>query len=97
VRLAVLDSGHTLGTKFLFALIRLASRQPTPDPLKLVTYRPDFYGALMKRITHEAMRGPSAWSIGQRELMAAVVSKANASEYCTIAHTAVSTRALGNG
>jgi uncharacterized peroxidase-related enzyme len=97
VRLAVLDSGHTLATKLLFALIRFASRQPTPEPLKLVAYRPDFFGSRMKLITHEAMRGSSAWSVGERELMAAVVSKANACEYCVRAHAAVSTRALGSG
>jgi uncharacterized peroxidase-related enzyme len=96
VRLAVLDSGHTLGTKFLFAVIRFFSRQPTPEPLKLVTYRPDFYGTFMKRVTQEAMRGPSAWSVGERELMAAVVSKANACDYCIRAHTAISTLALGD-
>jgi uncharacterized peroxidase-related enzyme len=97
VRLAILDQGHAWSTKVLFAFIRLVSRQPTPEPLKLVAYRPGFYGSFMKRITHEAMRGPSAWSVGERELMAAVVSKANASEYCIRAHTAVSTRALGSG
>jgi uncharacterized peroxidase-related enzyme len=47
----------------------------------------------MKKVTHEAMRGPSAWSVGDRELMAAFVSKANESEYCIKAHTAVSTKA----
>jgi uncharacterized peroxidase-related enzyme len=97
VRLAILDSGHTLGTRLLFAFIRFVSRQPTPEPLKLVAYRPDFYGTFMRRLSHEAMRGPSAWSAGERELMAAVVSKANGCEYCIRAHTAVSTQALGSG
>jgi uncharacterized peroxidase-related enzyme len=47
----------------------------------------------MKAFTHEAMRGQSAWSVGDRELMAAVLSKANECEYCIKAHTAVSVRA----
>ena len=42
----------------------------------------------MKNITHEAMRGPSTWSVGDRELMAAFVSKVNACEFCIGAHTA---------
>jgi hypothetical protein len=75
MRLAILDSGHGFGAKALFAFIRLVSRQPVPDAVKLVTYRPDFYGTPMKEVTHEAMRGPSAWSVGDRELMAAFVRR----------------------
>jgi uncharacterized peroxidase-related enzyme len=42
------------------------------------------------------MRGPSAWSVGDRELMAALVAKTNECEWCTKAHTAVAERAYGN-
>jgi uncharacterized peroxidase-related enzyme len=96
VRLAILDSGHRLGTKILFALIRTLSRQPIAGPVKLMMYRPDFLGAHLKELTHEAMRGPSAWSVADRELMAAFVSKLNACEYCISAHTAVAARAYRN-
>ncbi len=88
MRLENLNSGYTFGTKVLFAFIQLASRQPVPDAAKLVFYRPDFYGDRMKQVTHEAMRGPSAWSVGDRELMAAFVSKTNKCEFCIGAHTA---------
>ena len=93
MRLEILNSGYTFGTKALFAFIRLASRRPVPDAAKLVFYRADFYGDPMKKITHEAMRGPSAWSVGDRELMAAVVSKTNECEFCIGAHTATAARA----
>jgi uncharacterized peroxidase-related enzyme len=93
MRLTILDSGHGFGTKALFAFIRALSRQPTPEVLKLVMYRPDFFGTHMKEVTHEAMRGPSAWSVGDRELMAAFVSKMNDCEFCIKAHTAVAARA----
>jgi AhpD family alkylhydroperoxidase len=36
------------------------------------------------------MRGPSAWSIGDRELMAAFVSQANESPFCIAAHSTTS-------
>jgi uncharacterized peroxidase-related enzyme len=88
VRLKILDSGYSLGNKILFAFIHMASRQPLLDAAKLVFYRPDFYGDRMKQVTHEAMRGPSAWSVGDRELMAAFVSKTNECEFCIGAHTA---------
>ncbi|HZZ63414.1 MAG TPA: carboxymuconolactone decarboxylase family protein [Roseiarcus sp.] len=93
MRLSILDRGHGVGAKLLFAAIRAFSRQPAPDTVKLVTYRPDFFGDNMKRVTDEAMRGPSAWSVGDRELMAAFISNLNACEFCIKAHTAVAARA----
>jgi AhpD family alkylhydroperoxidase len=89
MRLAILDSGHSFGTKALFAFIRAVSRQPVLDVIKLVKYRADFYGTPMQSITQEAMRGPSAWSVGDRELMAALIANTNGCEWCTKAHSAV--------
>lgn len=81
MRLAILDSGHPLKTKALFALMRLVSRRRVPDVVKTVTYRPDFFGALLNECFQEAMRGASPWSVGDRELMAAYVSKMNECEF----------------
>ena len=97
MRLRILDNGHGFGTKALFAFIHTVSRQPVFDVIKLVKYRSDFYGGPMSAVTHEAMRGPSAWSVGDRELMAAFVAKTNQCEFCTKAHAAVAQRAYGNG
>jgi AhpD family alkylhydroperoxidase len=97
MRLRILDSGHGFGTKALFALIRTVSRQPVLDVIKLVKYRADFYGGPMSKVTHEAMRGPSSWSVGDRELMAAFVAKTNQCEFCTKAHAAVAQGAYGDG
>jgi alkylhydroperoxidase family enzyme len=88
MRLTILERGHRLRTKALLALIRLVSRQPVVDAVKLALYRPEFYGG--GHLTHEAMRGPSAWSIGDRELMAAFVSKVNETQFCIAAHSATS-------
>ncbi|MEP7064217.1 MAG: carboxymuconolactone decarboxylase family protein [Betaproteobacteria bacterium] len=96
MRLAILDTGHDLGTKALFAFIRLVTRQPTPEVIKLLSYRSDYFGAHMKAVTHEAMRGPSAWTVAERELMAAVVSQVNGCDFCIKAHTAVAARAYGD-
>jgi uncharacterized peroxidase-related enzyme len=97
MRLDILNRGYGPGTKLLFALIRLMSGHPVPDAAKLVFYRPDFYGARAKEFTHEAMRGPSAWSVGDRELMAAYVSKVNDSAFCIGAHTATASQAYRDG
>ena len=93
MRLKILDSGYSPGTEVLFAFIHLVSRQPLPDAAKLVFYRSDFYGTPMKELTREAMRGSSAWSVGDRELMAAFVSKMNECAFCIGAHTATAARA----
>lgn len=88
MRLTVLERGHRLRTRALFGFVRLVSRQPVVDAVKLALYRPEFYGA--GELTHEAMRGPSAWSVGDRELMAAFVSKVNQTQFCIAAHSATS-------
>lgn len=72
MRLSILDSGHSFGTKALFALICTVSRLPVLDVIKLVKYRADFYGTPMSKVTQDAMRGPSSWSVADRELMAAI-------------------------
>jgi AhpD family alkylhydroperoxidase len=94
LRLSVLDSGHRVRTKVLFAAIRAFSRQPVLDVVKQVKYRLDFYGVPMQKVTHEAVRGSSKWSVADRELMAAYVSKMNECEFCVKAHTPV---AVGAG
>jgi AhpD family alkylhydroperoxidase len=96
VRPRVLDHGYGVGQKLLFRLIRLMSGHPVPDAAKITFYRSDFYGTHAKSFTHEAMRGRSAWSVGDRELMAAYVSKVNDSPFCIGAHTATASRAYAD-
>jgi AhpD family alkylhydroperoxidase len=86
MRLTILDNGHSFWTKVLFAFIRTVSRLPVPDAVKVNRYRPDFYGTPMGVVAQEAMRGPSAWSVADRELMGASVSKLNECECCTKTH-----------
>lgn len=88
MRLEILERGHGMGTKALFGVIRVMTRQPVVDAVKLALYRKDFYGA--GPLTQEAMRGPSDWSVGDRELMAAYVSQANECPFCVAAHSATS-------
>jgi uncharacterized peroxidase-related enzyme len=94
MRLSILDRGHPLRTKALLALIRIVSRRPVLDAVKLALYRPEFYGA--GPLTHEVMRGPSSWSVGDRELMAAYVSKVNECQFCIAAHSATSSMWYGD-
>lgn len=88
MRLAILDRGHGIRAKALMALIRVFSGHPVVDSVKLALYRPSFYRA--GALTQEVMRGASEWSVADRELMAAYVSKTNETEFCIAAHTATS-------
>jgi AhpD family alkylhydroperoxidase len=93
VRPGVLEHGYGVGPRLLFKLIRLVSGHPLPDAARITFYRPDFYGTHIKKFTHEAMRGRSTWSVGDRELMAAYISTVNESPFCVGAHTATAARA----
>ena len=81
MRLSVLDSGHTFGKKAIFVMIRAMSGHPVQDVVKTIMYRPEFFGGPMGKVFQEVMRGPSEWSVGDRELMAAYVSKTNECEF----------------
>jgi hypothetical protein len=89
MRLTILDSGHSFRVKVLFAFMRAVTRLPVPDAVKLHRYRPDFFGSPMSLIEQEAMRGPSPWSIADRELMGACVSLMNECDVCTKTHGGV--------
>ena len=58
------------------AMRRVARREP-PDVVKTLFHRRRFFGAPFSRALQEVMRGPSEWSVGERELFAAVVSAQN--------------------
>ena len=81
MRLAVLDRGHAFRAKVLLGFIKLVSRRDPPDVIKTLKYRPEFFGDHMGGLFQEVMRGPSPWPVGDRELMAAFVSKMNECEF----------------
>ena len=47
------------------------------DVLKTLLYRRDLFGEPFSDALEEVMRGPSEWSVGERELFAAFVSCRN--------------------
>ena len=77
MRLRRVEHGHRLGEKLKLILIRLAGRRRVPDVVKTILYRPEFWGRPMCAWTQAVMRGPSDWSVGERELFAAFTSRMN--------------------
>ena len=45
--------------------------------IKTLLYRPELFGGPFSEALHEAMRGPSDWSAGERELFAGFTSSLN--------------------
>lgn len=76
MRLPRLDHGHTLAQKAILTMIRVASGQRPPDVILTLWYRKPWFGGPMSALVQAVMRGPSAWSVGERELMASYISLA---------------------
>jgi hypothetical protein len=76
VRLKCLDDGHRLAEKLKLAFIGLVGGKP-PDVVKMLLYRPAFFGQPFSDLLQDVMRGPSRWSEGERELFAAYTSQLN--------------------
>jgi len=77
MRLPRVDHGHRLPQKLKLLAIRVVSRMAPPDVVKTLSYRPELFGGPFSRYTHQLLRGPSHWSVGERELFAAFVSSLN--------------------
>jgi uncharacterized peroxidase-related enzyme len=65
------------------------------DVGKAAMRRPNFFGKPFLRLTQSVLRGPSAWSVGERELFAAVVSRANSCQFCVGTHGEIAAKELG--
>jgi hypothetical protein len=77
MRVRAVEHRHRLPEKLKLGLIRVLSRRRVPDVVKTLMYRPEFFGRAQCEWTQAVMRGPSDWSIGERELFAAFTSKLN--------------------
>lgn len=80
MRLAQVESGHRLPQRLLLGAMRLGGRLTgagPPDVLRVSLYRPEFFGRHYGEVTHQVMRGPSEWTVGERELFAAFTSRLN--------------------
>ncbi|MBZ5710648.1 hypothetical protein [Nannocystis pusilla] len=81
MRIPSIESPRALREQLMLALMRVLSGHRAPDVVRTLRYRPDMFGAPMGAVFQEVMRGPSDWSIGERELFAAWVSKKNECEF----------------
>jgi len=77
MRLKRVEHRHRLKEKLILGLIRVMQGQRAPDILRTLFYRPELLGRNMSAWTQAVMRGPSAWTVWERELFAAFTSRLN--------------------
>ena len=77
MRVRAIEHRHGLPQKLKLAMIRVFSGRRVPDVVKTLLYRPEFFGRAQCEWTQAVLRGPSDWSVGERELFAAFTSKLN--------------------
>jgi hypothetical protein len=77
MRLRNVARGDRLSSRLLYAIVRLVSGFRAPDVVRTLRYRRDVFGRPHSAHTQAVMRGPSDWSVGERELFAAFVSRLN--------------------
>jgi len=77
VRLRPPEREHPLSKRLIHAIIRRKTGSEVPDVVRVLHHRPRFFGTPFSRWVEAANRGPSEWTQGERELMAALVSSRN--------------------
>ena len=77
MRLRRVERGHRFPQKLLLGVIRVFSGRRAPDIVRTLFYRPEFLGRPISEWTQAVMRGPSDWTVADRELFAAFTSKLN--------------------
>ena len=81
MRVPAIEKGRGVGNKALYAIIKLVSGHRAPDVVRTLRFEPQLFGTPMNVVFQTVMRGPSQWSVGERELFAAWVSKKNECEF----------------
>lgn len=76
MRLQAVASGHRPQERLELERLRRENGFVS-DLLRTLKYRPELFGQPFSELLQDVMRGPSDWSVGERELFAAFVSAQN--------------------
>jgi hypothetical protein len=76
MRLRKVHTGHRFREKAILTIMRLMVGH-APGVVRTLFYRKEFFGQRFTTLTQQVMRGPSPWSVGEREIFAAFVSRLN--------------------
>lgn len=76
MRLQRVHQGHPFRDRVMLAAMRLMVGH-APGVVRTLLYRKSYFGGRFSELTQQVMRGPSPWTVGERELFAAFVSRQN--------------------
>ena len=76
MRLKKVHQGHRLPDKLMLTMMNLIVGH-APGVVRTLRYRKEFFGHPFSELTEQVMRGPSDWTVGEREMFAAFVSRLN--------------------
>ena len=97
MRLPEIERGDTLRHRAMIGMISRLSGMRLPDAARVALYDRDFAGPTLGEWTQRTMRGPSGWSVSERELMAAAVASWNRCPFCVGAHGAIAVQGIDRG
>ena len=90
-----IERGARLNHRLLRRFISSASGLRFPGAARVAPRREAHPGASVGAWTQATMGGPSAWSVGERELMAAMVAKWSSCAFCAEMRAAAAARHIG--
>lgn len=76
MRLRRVHQGHGLADKAMLMMVRFVIGH-APGVIRTLKYRKEYFGTPFSALTQQVMRGPSEWTVGERETFAAFVSRLN--------------------
>ena len=76
MRLKKVQQGHRLPDKLMLTMMNLIVGH-APGVVRTLRYRKEFFGHPFSELTEQVMRGASEWTVGEREMFAAFVSRLN--------------------
>lgn len=90
MRLEVLEHAEKFRARFLFRIIGFVMRKDPPiDVLKTIYHKQGYFGDPFLEIVNATLRGPSDWTVAERELFATFTSKYNECPFCVGSHAAI--------
>jgi hypothetical protein len=81
MRLAAIRRGNRWPNRLFLRLVGTMAKTNPPDVARTMSYHSGFFGGPYSALLQLVMRGPSEWTVGERELFAAYTSYLNQCPY----------------
>lgn len=95
MKLERVATGQKLIGRLKLGAATVVTRERAADILRVLLYRPELFGRHFGTYVQSVLRGASGWTVGERELMAAMVSQTNSCAFCYANHRAMAEKVMG--